>query len=102
MTKPLLVIEDRGQVGDEDDQCGRDVDGHDGTEDVSLEGELDTDSQHLVLECLIADLGGSEPVLVHFGLSDPLNQIRMGELEEILILNRNVHRTMLSVERPPE
>ena len=85
VTEPLLVVEDGGEVGDEDDQSGGDVYGHDGTENVSLEAELDTNPDLAVLKCLIGDLGGDKAVLVYLCRSDPLDQFRVGQLEEILI-----------------
>ena len=44
VSKPLLVIEEGGEVGDEDDEDGGHVHRHEVTEDVSLEDDL-----HLVI-----------------------------------------------------
>ena len=102
MTKPLLVIKDGGEVGDEHDEGGGDVDCHDGTEYVPLEAQSDTDAQHAVLEGLVGDLGVGEAVLLHLPGPDPLDETQMGELEKVLILNRKVHPTALGVEWIPE
>ena len=80
MTEPLLVVEDGGEVGDEHDEGGGDVDGHDGAENISLEAEPDTDAHHAILKGLVGDLCVGETVLFHFLGPDPVNQRQMGEL----------------------
>ena len=102
MTEPLLVVEDGGEVGDEHDEGGGDVDGHDGTENVSLEAEPHTDAHHAILEGLVGDLCVGEAVLLHFLSPHPFNESQMGELEKVLILNRKVHPAALGVEWIPE
>ena len=102
MSEPLLVVEDSGEVGDEDDEGGGDVDGHDGTENISLEGELHTDAHHAILKGLVRDLGVGEAVLLHVLGPHPVNEPQVGELEKVLILNRKVHLATLRVEWKPE
>ena len=102
MTEPLLVVEDGGEVGDEHDEGGGDVDGHDGAENISLEAELHTDPHHVVLEGLVRDLGVGEAVLLHLLGPHPVNEPQVGELEKVLILDREVHPTALRVEWKPE
>ena len=87
VAEPLLVVEDCGEVGDEHYEGGGDVYGHDCTKYIPLEPEPDTDSHLSILERFIGDLRVSESVLLHFFGSDPLYDIRMCELEKILILN---------------
>ena len=40
MSEPLLIIEEGGEVGDEDDEDGGHVDRHEMAEDVALEDDL--------------------------------------------------------------
>ena len=102
MTEPLLVVEDGGEVGDEHDESGGDVDGHDGPENIPLEAQPDTNAHHAVLEGLVGDLSVGEAVLLHFLGPHPLDQRQVVELQEVLILNRKVHLTSLGVEWKPE
>ena len=44
MSEPLLVVEEGGEVGDEDDEYGRHIDCHEVAEDVPFEENL-----HLVI-----------------------------------------------------
>ena len=44
MSEPLLVVEEGGEVGDEDDEHGRHIDCHEVAEDVPFEENL-----HLVI-----------------------------------------------------
>ena len=71
-------------------------------DNVSFEAELDTNPDLAVLKCLIGDLGGGKAVLVYLCRSDPLDQFRVGQLEEILIFRWDVHFTALEVEGVPE
>ena len=102
MTEPLLVVEDGGEVGDEHDESGGDVDGHDGPENIPLEAQPDTDAHHAVLEGLVGDLSVGEAVLLHFLGPHPVDEPQVGELEKVLILDREIHPTALRVEWIPE
>ena len=45
VAEPLAVAEESREIGDNDDQRGGDVDGHDGTEDVPLQNKLEVTIQ---------------------------------------------------------
>ena len=101
MTEPLLVVEDGGEIGDEHDQSGGDVDGHDGTNNVPFELDHDTDPHHPVIEGLVGDGGSREDVLLGLALSQPGDWTSVDQLEEVVVLDRDVHVAGLLVKRVP-
>ena len=62
MSEPLLVVEEGGEVGDEDDEDGGHVDRHEVAEDVPLEDHLDGDPLHVLGEESVGDAVGLEVV----------------------------------------
>jgi hypothetical protein len=66
VSEPLLVIEEGSEVGDENDEGGGDVHGHEVTEDVSFENNLHRDSLHPVVKCPVEHSGRLEVVPATF------------------------------------
>ena len=91
MTEPLLVVEDGGEVGDEHDEGGGDVDGHDGPGDLTLEPDLHRDALLPIDERLRGDEGVGEDVLLGLPVAQPGDGALVDELEEVLVLYGDVH-----------
>ena len=91
MTEPLLVVEDGGEVGDEHDEGGGDVDGHEGPDDFPFELDLHTDALLPVNECLGGDDGLCKDVLLRLSVAQPGYGAGVNQLEKVLILDGDVH-----------
>ena len=62
VSEPLLVVEECGEVGDKHNEGGGDIHGHEVTEDVPLEDNLDRDALHAVDKSIVGNSGGEEIV----------------------------------------
>ena len=101
VTEPLLVVEDGGEVGDEHDEGGGDVDGHDGANDLTFELDHDTDPHHPVIEGLVGDCRPREHVLLGLPLSQPRDGVPVNQLEEVVVRDGDVDVAGLLVKRVP-